>query len=439
MSNFARIFLAVCIGLVVSISAAQAKRVALVIGNSAYENVARLKNPENDANAMAAALERMGFAVTRLLNADKSDMGTALLDFSDKATGAELAVVFYAGHGIEISKQNHLIPVDARLRKDLHVTFETISLDQVMAALDGVKGLKIVLLDACRDNPFAAKMAMTSGTRSIGRGLARVEPQGAMLIGFAAREGTTADDGDGDHSPYTQALLEHIEQPGLDVGFLFRKVRARVLDLTNGQQEPLRYGGLPSRATYLVGAAPSAQTNDDKAHKPKPSPTVQPAAPARNKLSAGEVWADVKNTRSQKVLRQFLKTYPEGIYSELARARLDDLKAETRKQANINPAPEMTPPPRRCLLGRVVGVRPISQYNRARGNGFLSVLTRPRSGQRLGELYRDDRVEVFRSRSGWYEVACLSGRCLRPIWGRPRPSGWVYGRYLRTFESTNCP
>ena len=178
------------------------KRVALVIGNSAYEQVARLPNPDDDARAVATALERLGFAVTLRLDQDYSGLRRALGAFSRTAAGADIAAIFYAGHGIEVGGQNYLIPIDATLSHANDVDFEAIPLTTAMGALESAKGLKLVILDACRNNPFAAKMARTGTTRAVGRGLARVSPLGSdTLVAYAAKEGTTADDGEGKHSP----------------------------------------------------------------------------------------------------------------------------------------------------------------------------------------------------------------------------------------------
>ena len=162
------------------------ERVALVIGNSDYEHVSRLANPTNDASDIGAALGRLGFDVTRLENTSYQDMRRGLQDFKRTASGAEMAIVFYAGHGIEVDKDNFLIPVDARLQTDGDVEYETVSLDLVARTVEGAGKLGLVILDACRDNPFAMAMERVGSPRSIGRGLARVEPAGGMLVAYAA-------------------------------------------------------------------------------------------------------------------------------------------------------------------------------------------------------------------------------------------------------------
>ena len=202
------------------------RRVALVIGNSKYASVGPLANPRNDARAVAAALRRLGFAeVMEFHDLDQSRMGRALKDFGDRAVGAEWAVVFFAGHGIELNGTNYLIPIDAELKSDTHVGDETLSLDRVQAKVQAAGKFGLVILDACRSNPFLSRMARTGRAgRSVGRGLADTEPEGNMLVAYSAKHGTVAEDGVGKHSPFTQALLAHLEEPGLEINLLFRRI-----------------------------------------------------------------------------------------------------------------------------------------------------------------------------------------------------------------------
>ena len=201
------------------------QRVALVIGNGSYAHAPALTNPLNDAADIGAALERLSFKVTRIENAGYSELRRGLQQFALAASASEIAAVFYAGHGIEVDRRNFLVPVDARLLSDADVEFETVPLDLLMRAVERTRGLRLIILDACRDNPFAAAMQRSGATRSIGRGLARVEPSGETLVAYAAKEGTVAADGEGRNSPYTSALLAHLEEPRLEVGLMFRKVR----------------------------------------------------------------------------------------------------------------------------------------------------------------------------------------------------------------------
>ena len=205
-------------------------RVALVIGNSIYEKAPKLANPGNDSADIAASLTRLGFKVQLHSNLDFQRMNQALRDFARASRNSEMAVVYYAGHGIEVDKKNWLIPTDAQLASDAEIEFETVSLDLLSQAVSGATVLRLVMVDACRENPFARQMNRQNATRSIGRGLARVEDPGpGTLVVFAAAEGQLAEDGTGRNSPFATALLAQIEKPGNEVGSLFRKVRDDVM------------------------------------------------------------------------------------------------------------------------------------------------------------------------------------------------------------------
>ena len=231
-------------------------RVALVIGNSDYTSVGRLKNPKNDAEDVTKALRRLGFEVSEHYDLNRDKMGRALKDFGDRTEGAQWAVIFFAGHGLEMNGTTYLIPTDAELKRDTHVAHETVSLTQVQATVDPAAKLGLIFLDACRNNPFLRSMARSSaGARAvIGSGLANVEPEGSILVAYAAKHGTTASDGTGRNSPYTRALLAHIEEPGLEIGFLFRRIRDHVWKNTNPRQEPYTYGSLGGDPLYFKAA-----------------------------------------------------------------------------------------------------------------------------------------------------------------------------------------
>jgi YceG-like family/Caspase domain len=240
-------------------------RVALVIGNSNYQNVTALPNPVNDASDISLSLKRLGFDVKTLTNAKFDDMRRALIEFGQKARGAEFAVVFFAGHGMEIGGENWLIPVDAQLTTDLDVANETIGLQSVTRAVSNTTKLGLVVLDACRSNPFLPKMQRTNLTRAVDRGLARIEPNDNILVAYSARDGTTANDGSGRNSPFTSSLLKNIETPGLDVRFLFAGVRDDVMAATKREQQPFIYGSLSKDFVYLkspLDAGASTPTGD---------------------------------------------------------------------------------------------------------------------------------------------------------------------------------
>src|SRR3954468_684196 len=235
----------VFIFLVVSIwfgcdSALAEKRVALVIGNSAYQKVAKLPNPANDAAAVAGMFKSAGFdLVEAKLNVTANDLRRTLREFGAKSRDADVAVIYYAGHGIELDGNNYLIPVDATLETDTDVLDETFALDRVLVAAEPAKKLRLVILDACRDNPFAKTMKRTLGSRAIGRGLAKVEPTTPnTMIAFAAKAGSPASDGRSRNSPFATALVDHLPKPGLDLRKAFGFIRDDVLRSTGNKQEP---------------------------------------------------------------------------------------------------------------------------------------------------------------------------------------------------------
>jgi hypothetical protein len=286
---FFRLFLSLVVYLAVLGSAASwadERRVALVIGNGAYQKVPALPNPPRDASDVAGALQQLGFSVTRLIDGDLAQMNKALADFAAAAAKADTAIVFYAGHGIEADGQNWLIPVDAEIVSDTYASKRAISLHQVQMLVEKTGGLGLVILDACRDNPFAMKVAAeapatapggTSQTtsRSISHGLAPTNPTGNVLIAFSAKDGTVAEDGTGRNSPFTTALLHHLNQPGLEVTFLFRIVRDEVMKATGGAQQPFVYGSLSKEAIYL-----KPPTGDQMlATMPTIAPETRPANP----------------------------------------------------------------------------------------------------------------------------------------------------------------
>lgn len=240
-------------GLKAIASTSPERRVALVIGNAAYDSVGRLKNTENDARAVAERLRALGFQEVRLATNLKRDATVqALGDFARLADGADWAIIYYAGHGIEIDRANWLVPIDATLKSDRDVRFQAVSLDQALAAVEGAKRMRMVVLDACRDNPFLAQMTRSgSVTRSVQKGLGGIEPKPGTQVLFAAKDGEVAQDGDGANSPFVIALLKHINTPSLEIGRLFRRVTDEVLRQTENKQQPHVYGTLPDQDFFF--------------------------------------------------------------------------------------------------------------------------------------------------------------------------------------------
>jgi hypothetical protein len=304
-----------------------ADRVALVIGNGLYQKVPALPNPTRDADDISRALERLNFRVTRLSNADAADMRKAVINFGRAAEGSEMAVVYYAGHGMEAGGENWLIPVDAELRADTDVEIEAVSLRSVTLQVSKARQLGLVILDACRNNPFAAKMQRSLRTRAVMRGLAPTEPTDNVLVAYAARDGTTADDGDGRNSPFTAALLHNIETPGLEISFLFRNVRDEVMAATKREQQPFVYGSLSKEAIYLKPLALHSLPHG--------------SADETTAFNENEQWQAIKTSSVPKLYEEFLTKYPNSPHDFEARERLADLKS--KEIASLNPTTTASP------------------------------------------------------------------------------------------------
>ncbi|WP_441239078.1 caspase family protein [Bradyrhizobium sp. 930_D9_N1_4] len=292
------------------------KRVALVIANSAYRHAPSLTNPVNDGTVMAKTLKDAGFDVVDSRH-DLSALETrrVLREFADATRDADIAVVYYAGHGIEVEGSNYLIPVDAKLERDTDVYDEALSLDRVLVAVEPAKQLRLVILDACRDNPFGKTMKRTVAARGLGRGLAQVEPTSPnTLVAYSAKAGFTAQDGDGANSPFTVALSKHLTTPGLDVRRAFGFVRDDVLKSTGNKQEPFVYGSLggedvPLVPVKVVAAAAAA-------------PVANPQADIRRDY---ELSLQVGNRAAWDA---FLAQHPDGFYANLAKLQLEKIGAE---------------------------------------------------------------------------------------------------------------
>jgi Caspase domain len=308
------------------------KQVALVIGNSNYANAPKLTNPVNDAAAVSVMLETAGFAVELRNDLNNSEMRRAIRDFSDQTQDADVAVVYYAGHGIEVDGTNFLIPIDAKLERDIDVEDEAIALDRILKTIEPARRLRLVILDACRDNPFTRSMKRTLMSRSIGRGLAQVEPTLAnTMIAFAAKAGATAMDGDTSNSPFTTAVVNNIAVPGLDLRIAFGNVRDAVFKSTGGRQEPYTSASLGGGTIALVR---NPTERDEQTAEPSPG-----AAPT---ATGTEAWRDYElavQVNTIEVWDSFLREHSTGFYANLARAQRAKLLAA------IPPTPPVPPVP----------------------------------------------------------------------------------------------
>jgi Caspase domain len=280
------------------LSAQAERRVALVIGNAAYQNTPALGNPVNDADDMAAALQRVGFTVQIERDLSKRGMEGALARFARLAEDADTAMFFYAGHGIQYRGTNYLMPVDARMDDEISITYELLRIDDVMFSLERARGVKLLVLDACRNNPLLDRLVRRGTTRDAGasRGLARVDARGGMVIAYSTQADQVAVDGTGRNSPFTSALVKYIAEPGLEVGSLFRRVAIEVDRATGGRQLPELWVTLRSEF-YLNGRETDLQA-----------------------------WSKIRTSDDPNQLSGFIRTYPDSVLAPEVRQRLEAIE-----------------------------------------------------------------------------------------------------------------
>ncbi|GJD70566.1 hypothetical protein MMMDOFMJ_3515 [Methylobacterium gnaphalii] len=373
------------------------RRVALVIGNSAYRNAPVLSNPVRDALSVAEMFKKAGFTTVELKqDLESLELKRAIRAFLGITKDSEIAVVFFAGHGIEVNGANYIIPVDARLKTDFDAEDEGVALERIIRAVEPARRLRLIILDACRDNPFIPQMQRTVSLRGITAGLGKVEPAASdTLVAYAARAGSVADDGQTDHSPFTTALLKHLTTPGLDIRVALGRVRDDVVRDTGGKQEPFVYGSLGGSTVSLV--------------PDKPAPAVSQADPGADG-PRDYMLADRIGTRD--AWNHFLRAHPTGFLADLARAQLQKLPgdpapatatpADLAKAANKRPSAEPTPAirmeARRHDPGKVepemAQVVPRSTCDRDRET--LAMLRERQVAEKIAAFARDLTCEALR-------------------------------------------
>jgi uncharacterized caspase-like protein len=303
-------------------SASAGKRVAFVVGNGAYKSVTPLPNPPIDAKSMASLLRNVGFDVVEGINLNRDKMTERLIEFGRRAQGADVAMFFYAGHGIAVDGTNYLLPVDVDIKSEMDVKLgNAINIDVTLDQTMGDAKVKLVFLDACRDNPFATKIRSAARSRSVTvhTGLAEMKSGEGTLIAFATGPGQTASDGQqGSNSPFTRALLANIAQPGIEIQQAMTQVRAQVNEETAKSQ-------LPWGHTNLIG---SVYLNPVAA--PDGSPAAAADAPTSTARAASETelefWRSIRDTNKPEELNAYLTNYPNGQFRALALARLAKLE-----------------------------------------------------------------------------------------------------------------
>lgn len=359
-------------------SASAQKRVALVIGNSAYVHTQTLGNPKNDAADVAAALAGFGFEIVEGYDLDKASFDKTVRTFAVAMQGADVGVFFYAGHGLQVQGQNYLVPVDAELTAAAALDFEMVRLDLVQRTMENNARTNIIFLDACRDNPLARNLARSMGTRStsIGHGLASVEAGVGTLISFSTQPGNVALDGGGRNSPFAGALVRNMRASGEDLSALLIAVRNDVMKATANKQIPWEHSSLTGRFYFKpVGRAPAPQVS-----------AALPTSPATLDQAA-EAWAAAKDSTSAVVLQAFIARFGSSFYAELARERL---QAVQRQQASAT----QTPAPASSASEARAGAPSSSDPWTLAGNKSLDLLGGRVLFSMIGTPYRGRRDRV---------------------------------------------
>jgi hypothetical protein len=340
--------------LAVVLAAADARaerRVALVIGNATYEHASALRNPINDARDMAATLKNLGFEVMVGTDLDQRAFASMIDQFGRMLEGADVALFFYAGHGLQVNDKNYLVSTRAKLENEFLIPAETVELDAIVRLMESRSRINLVFLDACRNNPLADRLRqnLVASNRSVslGRGLARIEPTGRdTLIAFAAAPGQEAADGRDRNSPFTAALLDHMPKPGVEVSVMLKEVTAQVRRETHNAQRPQQLSDM-SRTFYFAKAEPVV------AAAPPPKP-VQTQSDHSIELA---YWNSARSVNDCESVRAYLERYPSGIFADLARLSEKRLCDTSRKIAVI----ETVPPPAPQPPSQVVAATPPAQ------------------------------------------------------------------------------
>jgi uncharacterized caspase-like protein len=316
------VFLSFCLMILTALEAHADRRVALVIGNGAYRNVPALTNPTNDASDVAASLKRSGFDVISETDLDQNGMQDAFIRFARGAQGADVALFYYSGHALQFAGVNYLVPVDAIVRDEVDLR-RMARADDILADLQQAKNLRILVLDACRDNPFAENLkrsAAQSRAVGVGRGLAKMESPEGTIISYATQAGRTADDGDGRNSPYTYSFLKHIQDKD-NITAVFQAISAGVYEQTKGSQTPelsLSFFG----EFYLNGKSEKATIT---------SPQTDPCA------DAAEHWRSAEAIGTAAAFEDHIVRFPDCTFAGLAKSRIAALSKPADAAKPVNP------------------------------------------------------------------------------------------------------
>jgi hypothetical protein len=326
-----RIFLATFVLLIIltagSSGANKPRRVALVIGNSAYIKTPELANPRNDARAVAEALAGLDFEVIEGFDLSKSDFDKRVLAFARKLKGADVGLFYYAGHGLQVNGRNFLVPVDAELEDEAALDFSMVELNTVLKQMERQPRTNLIFLDACRDNPLARNLSRSMGTRggSVGKGLAGTSTGIGTMIVFATQPGNVAKDGTGDNSPFTTALLEFINSPGLNISTMMQRVRRSVIKATGGEQVPWNHSSLTGPFIFKPKVLQPSGMNDGGG-----GINVE-----------GIYWQTIMDKEDASLFKEYLKDYPNGRFVRIAKLLIKRYEPP-KKQVIVRAAPRKT-------------------------------------------------------------------------------------------------
>lgn len=317
----------------------EGRGVALVIGNSRYVHAVALPNPAQDAALMAATLREAGFEVVEGIDLDKEGMQNALDEFTEKAYDANVGLIFYAGHGMQVGGKNYLIPIDAELTSQAHLKTRTIEAQQFLATLPPDPAIGILILDACRDNPLARNFTAAlpkSRSLTVEPGLAPVQTTssagtGGTLIAYSTDPGSVALDGKGSNSPYTLALARYLTQPGVELQSALTRVRGDVTSTTAGRQNPWANSSL-GREVFLGGPAPNTAAVAAAAPGAAPA-TAAEISQASNWDIERRLWDEASKRNSIPHFEAYLAQFPNGSFASIARLNIDQLKADEAAKA----------------------------------------------------------------------------------------------------------
>lgn len=388
---------------------AEAKgRVALVVGMSAYSHAGQLKNPVNDAQDIAQSLEQAGFDVLLALDLTIDQLDQKVEEFIYKLSGADAALFYYAGHGLQYRGQNFLVPVDARLSSESSIRRETFGINYVVEKMEELSPLNLIFLDACRNNPLAEKLQRSIKVQgrslSLSRGLAPIETQkGDSLIVFATAPGDVAADGAGRNSPFTSALLHHIRTPGLEVEVMLKRVKRDVREMSNGQQSPETLSRLAREFVFFDAASETAPKLAAAATRPAPAAIAKP----RQRSEAAIVWQDIRQTSSAGILQTFIQRFPGTVYADFAKARLGEITTATASRA---PAPSFDPSANPSFSCSEYTKYPDGHAQRTPQTDLLCIDSKlADADRRMGNLYgdlakrlsREQRAELKEKQKAW--------------------------------------